>query len=475
LQSLLDAVSEGLLIVGSSGKIIAANFAATNMLGGNVSAANGPLSAESLRLFERDGITPFRVSEFMFKSDDPLRMIELLAGGPGHSEEKRLSAVSRPLYANDGSVQASAVLLRESGGEPDRCSGSYREWLQQVLDRMPVGVLLVERDTGRLIFANRAADRMAGGKFPPVWMDDSENLIPSDQSPVTMAARGERLEEIPATWSTPAGLRHLLVYTDGLPAADGEASLGIIVCQDVGPAKAAEAEVRKKQDDLMRLNEDLQQFIYAASHDLQEPLRMVSGYTQLIARRYQGKLDAEADEYIQFAVDGAERMSQLIKDLLAYSRAGNLETRRLEQVDMGSVVQWALLNLHAAIKEHGAVVTHEPLPTITGDQARLARVMQNLIGNAIQYRSAEPPRIHISASLNGESWVFCVADNGCGFEMQYAERIFGVFKRLHGKDIPGTGIGLAIAKKIIEIHNGRIWAESEPGQGSRFYFTIPTD
>jgi light-regulated signal transduction histidine kinase (bacteriophytochrome) len=149
---------------------------------------------------------------------------------------------------------------------------------------------------------------------------------------------------------------------------------------------------------------------------------------------------------------------------------------RIEKIDFRSIVQWALLNLDAAVKESGAeVVTDGPLPVVTGDQARLALLMQNLIGNGIKFRSSAAPKIQISSRREGEWWVFCVADNGCGFQMTYAERIFGVFKRLVGKDIPGTGIGLAIAKKIVEIHKGRIWAESSPGEGSRFYFTLPAD
>jgi light-regulated signal transduction histidine kinase (bacteriophytochrome) len=243
--------------------------------------------------------------------------------------------------------------------------------------------------------------------------------------------------------------------------------------QDVTPLKQAELELQHAQEQLVRSNEELQQFAYTASHDLQEPLRMVSGYTQLLSRRYTGKLDADADEYIQFALEGANRMSQLLKDLLAFSRAGNPDNRRLERVAVSSVVQWAVLNLDKAIKECEAIVTHDELPSVIGDQARLAFVMQNLIGNAIKYRSADPPKIHVSALRQGESWVFCVADNGLGFEMKYAERIFGVFKRLHGKDFPGTGIGLAIARKVVEIHKGRMWAESEVGKGSRFYFTLP--
>lgn len=299
--------------------------------------------------------------------------------------------------------------------------------------------------------------------------------MPASAYPAVCVANGERLDGVRIKWDTPKGRREILCHSDNLPAMFGQPSTGVLVVQDVSPLMQAETELQQKQADLIRSNEDLQQFAYAASHDLQEPLRMVSGYIQLLSRRYAGKLDADADDYIQFAVDGANRMGQLIRDLLAFSRLGNPETRRLELVDMESAVHWALLNLQAAIKECGAVVTHDPLPSVTGDQSRLALVMQNLIGNAIKYRSAEPPRIHVSVAREGEDWVFCVADNGVGFEMKYAERIFGVFKRLHGKDFPGTGIGLSIAKKVVEIHKGRIWADSEPGKGSRFYFTLPVE
>ena len=363
---------------------------------------------------------------------------------------------------------------------------NQQKWLREILDMMPVGVIFVELGTARITFANHFVTTLWGGKlalaqnlaeYEELYAcnDEEGNAIPLSAYPAVRVAAGERLDGVRLKSNSPEGRREMLYHSHNLPAMFGQPSTGILVVQDVSQLVHAEAELQQKQADLIRSNEDLQQFAYAASHDLQEPLRMVSGYIQLLSRRYAGKLDADADEYIQFAVDGANRMGQLIRDLLAFSRLGNPETRRLEQVDMSSAVHWALLNLQAAINESGAAVTHDPLPSVTGDQSRLALVMQNLIGNAIKYRSAEPPRIHVSAEREGEHWVFCVADNGVGFEMKYAERIFGVFKRLHGKDFPGTGIGLSIAKKVVEIHKGRIWADSEPGKGSRFYFTLPVD
>lgn len=235
----------------------------------------------------------------------------------------------------------------------------------------------------------------------------------------------------------------------------------------------ARQDLEHSVKELARSNAELQQFAYVASHDLQEPLRMVSSYTQLLAKRYRGRLDADADDFIGFAVDGAARMQKLIQDLLAYSRVG---TRNLERqaVSMDSVLEYATDMLQLVIKGTDAAVTHESLPSIKVDERQMTQLFQNLISNAIKFRGQEPPRIHVSATrLDGE-WLFSVHDNGIGIEPQYADRIFVIFQRLHNRDdYPGTGIGLAICKKIVERHGGRIWMESEPGKGSTFFFTVP--
>jgi len=235
-------------------------------------------------------------------------------------------------------------------------------------------------------------------------------------------------------------------------------------------------ELQRLSQELARSNEDLEQFAYVASHDLQEPLRMVASYTQLLARRYRGRLDPDAEEFIRFAVDGVLRMQRLITDLLAFSRAGRAQ-KPPEPTDCAAVVQQAITNLALAIQDSGAQITTGPLPVVRADASQLGQVFQNLLSNALKYRQpAAPCRIEVRATRQGRLWQFTIADNGIGLDMQYATRIFVIFERLHAQaEYPGTGIGLAVCKKIVERHGGRIWVESAPGQGARFCFTLPAE
>ena len=233
------------------------------------------------------------------------------------------------------------------------------------------------------------------------------------------------------------------------------------------------ASLRQASLELQRSNAELEQFAYVASHDLQEPLRMVSSYLQLLERRYREKLDQDASEFIGFAVDGAARMQTLIQDLLAYSRVGT-RGAAFEPADCEAFLDQALKNLEVAIAESGAEVKREPLPELAVDASQLTQLLQNLLGNAIKFRGESPPRIQVAAERRDADWLFSVQDNGIGIDPRHAERIFQVFQRLHGiGQYPGTGIGLAVCKKIVERHQGSIWVESEPGAGSTFFFTIP--
>jgi light-regulated signal transduction histidine kinase (bacteriophytochrome) len=232
-------------------------------------------------------------------------------------------------------------------------------------------------------------------------------------------------------------------------------------------------KLKETSEELERSNTELQQFASVASHDLTEPLRMITSYLELLNIKAQKKLGAEEQEFIGYAVDGARRMQMLIQDLLAYARVGT-RGRPLEPTDCEKVMETALTNLKVAISESKAVIEHDVLPVVMGDAVQLAQVFQNLLGNAIKFHGNAPPRIHVGAKSRGGEWLFRVKDNGIGIDPKNFERIFVLFQRLHTRqEYPGTGMGLAICKKIIERHGGRIWVESQPGQGTTFFFTIP--
>jgi len=245
-----------------------------------------------------------------------------------------------------------------------------------------------------------------------------------------------------------------------------------ILFNDITERKQADEKIMRVLTDLQRSNRELEQFAYVASHDLQEPLRMVSSYTQLLAERYQDKLDDKANLFIHYAVDGAVRMQQLINDLLAFSRIGT-KGKPLEPTDSHVVLGQTINNLKMNIEETKAIITNDQLPEVKADASQLVQLFQNLIGNAIKFRGEANPHIHIAAQDEGEEWLFSVRDNGIGIDPQFSDKVFVIFQRLHTKEeYPGSGIGLAICKKIVERHGGRIWFESERGKGATFYFTI---
>lgn len=247
----------------------------------------------------------------------------------------------------------------------------------------------------------------------------------------------------------------------------------VVLFKDISERKQAEEALASQTRELARSNAELEQFAYVASHDLQEPLRMVSNYTQLLARRYNDKLDSDAHEFIAFAVDGAIRMQGLINDLLMYSRVGT-KGKKFRRMDCSNALGQAIVNLRSAIEESRAIVTNDDLPIMVADEGQLVQLFQNLIANGIKFHGGDSPRVHIAAQRQEDGWLFSVRDNGIGIDPQYAERIFIIFQRLHGhSEYPGTGIGLSICKKIVDRHGGRIWVESQVGQGATFFFTIP--
>jgi PAS domain S-box-containing protein len=347
-----------------------------------------------------------------------------------------------------------------------------------LVETLPINILRKNLQ-GRVTFGNqRYCDTMGKHLYELMGKTDfdlfpkalAEKYVADDRKVIETGQIFEDVEK----HQNPKGEK---LYVHVLKAPVLDASGTVVGTQtifwDETERKRAEEALAETAEDLERSNRELELFAYVASHDLQEPLRMVASYTQLLARRYKDKLDGDAREFITFAVDGAIRMQKLINDLLMYSRVGT-KGKPFEATDGESVFHAVISNLKIAIQESGAVVTHDPLPTVLGDTVQLIQLFQNLIGNAIKFRGKEPPEIHVGVGKKGDEWIFSVRDNGIGIDPQYFDRIFVIFQRLHTRDeYPGTGIGLAVGKKIVERHGGRIWVESEPGKGATFFFTMP--
>jgi len=315
-------------------------------------------------------------------------------------------------------------------------------------------------------------------RFASVYDAWASSLHPDDRSlaeaAIQQALAGEKDYDPEFRVIHPDGTVHFIkAYALVQRNEQGEAQRMIGINYDITARKQAEQALQQLMLDLQRSNQELEQFAYVASHDLQEPLRAITSYTQLLAKRYQGQLDEKADKYIHYVVDGATRMQQLIQDLLTYSRVGRYELK-LQPTDCNAVVERVQHDLQVVIAESNAVITVDALPTILADTAQVTQLFQNLIGNALKYRGQAAPSIKISARQQGKEWAFSIQDNGIGIEPQYAERIFEIFQRLHTRrEYEGTGLGLAICKKIVARHHGRLWVESQLGQGATFCFTFP--
>lgn len=357
---------------------------------------------------------------------------------------------------------------------------------RSILEQAAEAVVVVD-SSGQILRTSDAAHQLAGrnvllqdfGKaFPLVDISAStEHVHRMDTSRILAAARsGEILRGLELNLECPDGRPSTVLLSAGPLWSGSQELLGCVVTlTNITDRKKAEEELARQAQELVRSNADLQQFAYVTSHDLQEPLRTIASYAQLLHRRFQGQLGTDADEFIEFIVGGVQRMKDLIDALLTFARVVNVETSPFVPVALDGVVQWACMNLQIIIEETKAEVTFDDLPTVNADQVLMVQLFQNLISNSLKYRSKQPPQIQISAVREGREWVISVRDNGMGIDPQYHERIFGVFKRLHGREIPGTGIGLAICQRIVQKHGGKIWVESKPGLGSVFKFTLPAE
>lgn len=358
-------------------------------------------------------------------------------------------------------------------------SAEAEEWMRSVVNHVVDGIININ-EYGMVTTFNPAAERIFGYAAQEVIGQNIKLLMPE---PFHSEHDGYLANYLRTGQAKIIGIGREVIgrRKDGstfpMDLAVSEFQLGkrrhfTGIVRDITQRKRAEEELRQAAQELARSNTDLEQFAYVASHDLQEPLRAVSGCVQVLKRRYQKQLDSRADELIAHTVDGVRRMQTLIDDLLSYSRVGR-QGKTFEPSDCNTILDQALANLETAVKETKAVVTHDRLPVVNADAAQLKQLFQNLISNAIKFRGQQPPQIHVAADRKEGHWVFSVKDNGIGMQPEYFERIFVIFQRLHTRtEYAGTGIGLAICKKIVERHRGRIFVESAPDQGSTFYFTI---
>jgi PAS domain S-box-containing protein len=463
---------------------------AISMLDPDGLVVNWNVGAERIKGYTADQIIGHSFACF-FSPDDlatdrPQDLLRITAASGRHEEQgMRVRRDGSKFLANmtltalrgaDGSLRGFSEITRDLS-ESQASEARYRG----LLEAAPDGMVVVNQ-AGEIALLNVQAEKQFGYHRDELLGQPVTNIIPEGFAE-RIISDGLRSAADAIAQQIGTGIELIGRRKNGSefpieimlsPLEDAEGILVTAAIRDITGRKANEAELLRKVDELYRSNEELQQFAYIASHDLQEPLRMVASYTQLLARRYKGRLDSDADDFIAFAVDGANRMQRLIQDLLAFSRVGTKGTELIE-TSSEDALQLALVNLRGAIEEGGAIVTHGPLPPVLADETQLIQLFQNLIGNAIKYKGTEVPMIHVCAVRNGaERWQFSVEDNGMGIDAQYFERIFGMFQRLHKRDeFAGTGIGLAICKKIVERHGGNISIESQPGHGSTFFFSMP--
>jgi PAS domain S-box-containing protein len=377
-------------------------------------------------------------------------------------------------------LSRNTALLRRQTEVLSKAEQKFRSLLDAAPDAM-----IISSEGGKISLVNSQVEVMFGFRREELIGHDIHRLVPewnrlsaSAGLPKEITALRKNSSEFPAEISlSPLQTEEGLLVTSAIRditerkiALDAIRQLNLSLEQRVAERTQ---ELLESNNYLRQTNEDLNQFAYAASHDLQEPLRMVAIYSEMLHRKYAGQLDEKADQFISFVIEGAKRMEMLLKDLLAYSQAGFSGPEPAVPVDCATAMETVLLHLHASIEENRASVTWGDLPTVPAHEIRLVQLFQNLVGNAIKYRSSDPPVIRVEAAQRDSEWLFTVRDNGIGIKPEYAQQIFGIFKRLHGNAYPGTGIGLAICQRIVENYGGRIWVESTPGEGSLFCFTLP--
>jgi PAS domain S-box-containing protein len=482
-RGLLEAAPDAMVVVNTAGEIVLLNVQAEKQFG----YSRDELVGQKVKNIIPEGFAERLIADDLRSAADALAQqigtgIELIARRKDGTEFP-IEIMLSPLESAEGILVTAAIrdisVRKDAETHLAQMEGRYRGLLEAAPDAM-----IVVNKAGEIVLLNVQAENQFGYHRDELVGQKMTNIVPEGFAERLIAdalrSSEDALAQQIGTGIELTGRRkNRSEFPIEIMLSPLESAEGILVTaaiRDISKRKLAEADLLHKVEELNRSNVELGQFAYIASHDLQEPLRMVASYTQLLSRRYKGKLDADADEFIAFAVDGASRMQRLIQDLLAFSRVG---TKGRDFLDISSedALKQALVNLRGAIQDSGAQVTHDPLPSVLADETQLIQLFQNLVGNAIKYQIPSVsgvPRVHITASrIGGKQWTFAVQDNGMGIDSQYFDRIFGMFQRLHKREeFAGTGIGLAICKKIVERHGGTISVESQPGQGSTFRFAL---
>ena len=479
-RGLLEAAPDAMLVVNQAGEIVLLNVQAEKQFG----YRRDELLGQKVKNLIPEGFAERLIADSTRSAAEALAQqigtgIELI-GRRKNGSDFPIELMLSPLESTEGILVTAAIRDISARKGAEKHLAQMEERYRGLLEAAPDAMVVVNQG-GEIVLLNLQAEKQFGYRRDELLGQKVKNIIPEGFAE-RLVADALRSAEDALAQQIGTGIELIGRRKNGsdfpieLMLSPLESTEGILVTaaiRDITLRKKGEADLLNKVEELKLSNDELGQFAYIASHDLQEPLRMVASYTQLLSRRYKGKLDSDADEFIAFAVDGASRMQRLIQDLLAYSRVGT-KGQELLNTSSEESLERALINLRGAIEASGALVTHDPLPPVAADEMQLIQLFQNLVGNAIKYQSPGIPKVHISAMQNGGGkWMFAVKDNGLGIDPQYFEKIFGMFQRLHKREeFAGTGIGLAICKKIVERHGGSISVESQPGQGSTFSFAL---
>ncbi len=487
LETTLTSIGDAVIATDSSARIVFLNPIAQSLIGWTQEEAAGkPLEEVFIIHNEKSGEPAENPVHKALREGRVVGLANHTRLTAQDGRQRSIDDSAAPIRDVDGRITGVVLVFRDITARQRAQEELQRtlEFDEAVMANMGEGLYTVDAE-GLVTYMNPAAERLFGWSFEELRgrkMHDMTHHHRPDGKPFPaeecagyqVLKHGKTLTDHEDIFIQKDGTFFDVVYSSS-PLRSGTEILGLVVVfRDVSAQKRAAEELRKSTEDLRRANEDLSQFAFAASHDLQEPLRMITSYSQLLVKSYRGQFTGEAGLCVKFISDGTQRMRELLSDLLAYTQVNEGGGGEMLPVDLNRVFENTLENLKTAIEDSQAVVSAEQLPTVRGHEAHFVQLLQNLIGNAIKYRGDSAPRIQLSVQQDNGMWRLAVSDNGIGIDPEYHRTVFGVFKRLHGKDVPGTGIGLAICQRVVNRYGGRIWVESQLSQGATFYCTLPS-